>query len=351
MNNNAYVTIISILIQNLLMRKIFLCLAAFLCINSVHAAADDVLLKQELNDQSTAKRALEFSIEINTSGRFRGCNPREPLSTPSQMWEMVREEISLSHGRKGTQQIFKLKPGRTPSEGLQDFFKTGGVVECATAHGLVLDRIRLELLGYSKFNELGRGGYSLPNLELSALEVCGKGEPTLPGQFGYITNIEFYTGIHQDGSSMGENVFCVGINSDKKPLYMGFGPFFNEPKTKKQIIAELYRKTIIKPTLDDTFVKPGNSKEKLLSIRLGLWNIYKDRQSWRNNRVEQQKKYPIYRIDSKWIAITSGTRNCVTAPALHSPKHTTFLKKIMAGNFGPNFLFPNGSGQFQVRKG
>ena len=41
----------------------------------------------------------------------------------------------------------------------------------------------------------------------------------------------------------------------------------------------------------------------------------------------------------------------ISDPVLHSLEHTTFLRKIMDGKFGPNFLFCNSSGHFQVRKG
>ena len=58
--------------------------------------------------------------------------------------------------------------------------------------------------------------------------------PQLPGEFGYIANIEHYKEIHPKGIANGQNVFCVGPNS-----YVGFGQFFTVRKSAEEIIEYL----------------------------------------------------------------------------------------------------------------
>ena len=222
------------------MKKIILALCAVLALSGVNAmekveqtyylsASDEQVhiatQSQEALNEFVAERAVYYYAEINS--RFRYPDPGEKLGTNSKFWQTSKEKrIQIS-----------TISGTISSEALIDLFNQGGVIECTIAVQLVKNLILLDILGAKTFNT-SRDRLLLPgNNDFPTYEVR-MGTPQLPGEFGYMANIDDYNKIHPGGIATGENVFCVGPNS-----YVGFGPFFTVPKSAEEIIEYLYKKT------------------------------------------------------------------------------------------------------------
>lgn len=189
------------------------------------------------------KKAAEYYQKINEdvlldgTPKFRYQKQDEYRCTFSDMWETFR------HCGVGTG--FRLKVNMVPSDALRDFLNKGAIFECMCALQLVVQLIRLDLLGDVLFNEdVDIEGLEFPMLIQNGVCSAGNKIPLKPGEYGYFSNVSDYHEIHPRGIAKGQNVFCVDLSEDEEPLYMGFGEFFNVPRTANEVIENLYQNTI-----------------------------------------------------------------------------------------------------------
>lgn len=95
-----------------------------------------------------------------------------------------------------------------------------------TALYLVKDLILCDLLGDQGLNDFRLFGFSLPHPMLCTTIQTRQNLPQSPGEFVNLVAIR---------PSL--TVFCVGITTE--PLYLGFEPFFDRPRTHAEIIANM----------------------------------------------------------------------------------------------------------------
>lgn len=164
------------------------------------------------SDESFGKwvvaQAIDYYRQINDPQKFSPIKAGVS-SVHSDMWE----EFSSSNGR-----ALRIQNGE-PAEAVRDLLDKGGSIDDAMAMDLVMQLIRLDLLGDTLFND--NPPLAIPSrvLDDDFFEFTRGKAPSMLGEFG----------------SLGSHVVCVGMNRDDVPLYLGFSSFFDEPKTQREI--------------------------------------------------------------------------------------------------------------------
>ena len=155
-----------------------------------------------------AKQATDYYRQINDPQKFSPIKAGVS-SVRSDMWEV----FGNSNGRA----LRKIRG--EPSEAVRDLLDKGGSIDGAMVMDLVMQLIRLDLLGDALFND--NPPLVIPSRVLDAEDFeLTKGEtPSMPGEFG----------------NFGVNVVCVGMNEIGVPLYLSFDSFYDEPKTQHKI--------------------------------------------------------------------------------------------------------------------
>lgn len=96
-----------------------------------------------------------------------------------------------------------------------------------------------------------------------------------------------YSWLHPRGNANGQNVFCVGKNTDGQLLYLGFGSFFSTPKTETEIINALY---------EDTMEPSTHPQAAELQSAL-------TRDAWNAKRNSQQLNFPACIFDVSMLML------------------------------------------------
>jgi protein-glutamine gamma-glutamyltransferase-like protein len=138
---------------------------------------------------------------------------------------------------------FKLKDGEKPSEAIRSFISGFTIADCGNIIVAAQYAALLKVLGEKKFNLLfSSSSASLiisqnmhdekstishffdvsNNFTASSGEIGSR--PVIAGDFCHLRGVVHYLTKHPAGSSSGYNVVCVGKNSDKEDLFLGFGP-------------------------------------------------------------------------------------------------------------------------------
>jgi hypothetical protein len=244
-----------------------------------------------------AQKACHLYDYINNSSKFicptsiKDIEIRQ-TSTNSVHWEveLTQAQCEDFYADAIYTDILVKRPNVFPSEALIDLVKRGGVIDSSIVLSIVNQHICLDLLGkdifdFAKMQE----NFYLPDkkilcLDDSSIDII----PTNPGEFGYFTNIPNFVEFNPSSSSIGYNVFCVNKDEEGVSYYTGFGIFFNQLRTKKQIIDKLYEETVD--------CNDGCCFKKKLYIE--------NRLLWDQDRNEQQKKYQVYRFSCEDVEKT-----------------------------------------------
>lgn len=241
--------------------------------------------------QDCAKIAKATYGVVNA--RFRYPEKGEPQSLNSDKWTDERE-VSEFGGIRDNGFVFNVKPGILPSVALNDLLKNGGVSECRLILDFVTHYVRLRKLGDTTFDGLYEN--EIFNLNVRScpldLKIMDHSMPMVPGEFGYISNVVHYHQFHPQGSSNGENVWCVGMNANSEALYLGFGGFFGTPRTYQDIVDCLYEGAMAP-------IDVGLMDSSAINYLECLQKLYKEnRGRWESDRAEQQAKFKAYRLMS-----------------------------------------------------
>lgn len=271
----------------------------FLSLISTTFIVSAVDVRQEVDDSafqsfvaqsaSILYKRINHSINEDGSRKFRyPKSPEESLSTPSIHWNYFPQnsmQVGTFRIKLELPASFALPELHKPSFALCDLLDKGGIFECAFISSFVTQLIILEFYDNALFDRIHQENnivLTIPSKKTIGLDEVNKTAPSTPGEFGYISNVARYRDLHPNGFSAGQNIFCVAINETGSPLYLGFGEFFNTPRTEQEIIEELYKDTMLSMT------ENNNTKD--------IYESYKNRNVWDIDRARAQISFPAYRL-------------------------------------------------------
>lgn len=156
--------------------------------------------------------------------------------------------------------MYRVKPGVSPSDALNEFVKGFSFLGCAEAITVSMYLTVLDMIGKEKFDAI----YSQPVTALNIgdsdpiathliLMSCTEGEME-KGMFGYMAGHPYYSYKHPNGEERGFNVLCSEVNEERKPIFLAFGldpqgvdedevaqalvNGYNKPAITKELISE-----------------------------------------------------------------------------------------------------------------
>lgn len=255
---------------------------------------------------------MESYAILNDQGRYTlPGEERGDISVPG--WMVVK--------KRGTYQdqpiiysVLRRVPHLSPSEALDAVFQGKGRMDCHMAAQFVLLRcIKKLIMGPKKYKALTEywemknpklntiGPRSLPSVASMVAYVGLWGEHGV-GSWVYFPNIPDVKSAYPRASFAGHNVFCVGHNDLGEMIYQGYGDFFHEPKTERQILDHLYgeytkivayeemRSSMLHSDLFKNSSKSSPKKKKKRSFQSQITQKSLDRAQWE----DLQKQYQSY---------------------------------------------------------
>jgi hypothetical protein len=223
-------------------------------------------------DNSVSKIVNNIYTEINTTNIWSYPDTGTVYNTASEHWKVENQKFFLNEDIQLTQAI-------------NNIFKSETQLDCGAAQDFVSLRLYMILLGEENFNALMEinGDNDLANISYKYRRIFDPLDrirrlQNISIYFGYIKNHELYTKIY-DGFYKGYNIVRLSDG-----MFQGFGTFFSEPRSYKEIRDMFYdqfrkdptKKNIVPVCLEELEEIRKNRYSFDAYFNLCNFNIYSD---------------------------------------------------------------------------